>query len=61
VRFTPQADGSGLYCTDDAATLRGKIASLCQGWQHATEPDKALADKIAAACEDKPSMAGRQS
>jgi poly-gamma-glutamate capsule biosynthesis protein CapA/YwtB (metallophosphatase superfamily) len=54
VRFTPQADGSGRYCADDAANLGGKIASLCQGWQHAAEPEKALADRIADACEDKP-------
>ena len=54
VRFTPQADGSGLYCADGAASLGGKLATLCQGWQQAAEPEKALADKIAQACEDKP-------
>ena len=54
VRFTPQADGSGLYCADGAADLGGKLATLCQGWQQAGEPDKALAAKIASACEDKP-------
>jgi poly-gamma-glutamate synthesis protein (capsule biosynthesis protein) len=54
VRFTPQADGSGLYCADGAAALGGKLATLCQGWQQAGEPDKALAAKIADACEDKP-------
>jgi hypothetical protein len=30
VRFTPQSDGSGLYCADGAATLGGKIGTLCQ-------------------------------
>ena len=54
VRFTPQADGSGLYCAEGAAALGGKLATLCQGWQPAAEPDKPLADKIADACEDKP-------
>lgn len=54
VRFTPQADGSGLYCADGAAALGGKLGTLCQGWQQAGEPDKPLATKIAAACEDKP-------
>jgi poly-gamma-glutamate capsule biosynthesis protein CapA/YwtB (metallophosphatase superfamily) len=54
VRFTPQADGSGLYCADGAAQLGGKIASLCQGWVPAAEPAKPIADKIADACEDKP-------
>ena len=54
VRFTPQADGSGLYCADGAAALGGKIGTLCQGWLPAAEPDKPIADRIADACEDKP-------
>jgi hypothetical protein len=54
VRFTPQADGSGLYCADGAAGLGGELGTLCQGWQPAAEPDKPLAGKIAAACQDKP-------
>ncbi len=54
VRFTPQADGSGLYCADGAAALGGELGTLCQGWQQAGEPDKTLAAKIAQACEDKP-------
>ena len=47
VRFTPQADGSGLYCADGAAALGGKIGTLCQNWLPAAEPDKPIADKIA--------------
>jgi poly-gamma-glutamate capsule biosynthesis protein CapA/YwtB (metallophosphatase superfamily) len=54
VRFTPQADGSGLYCADGAADVGGTLGTLCQGWQQAGEPDKPLATKIADACEDKP-------
>lgn len=54
VRFTPQSDGAGLYCADGAAGLSGDLATLCQGWQQAGEPDKPLATKIAAACQDKP-------
>ena len=54
VRFTPQQDGTGLYCAAGAAELGGKLAALCQGWQEPGEPDKALAKKIADACEDKP-------
>jgi poly-gamma-glutamate capsule biosynthesis protein CapA/YwtB (metallophosphatase superfamily) len=54
VRFTPQQDGAGLYCADGAAALGGKLGALCQGWQQAGEPDKALAAKIAQACADKP-------
>ena len=54
VRFTPRADGSGLYCADGAAALGGEIGTLCQGWQQPSEPDKAVAAKIASACADKP-------
>ena len=54
VRFTPQADGTGLYCAEGAADLGGKTGALCEGWQPPGEPDKALATKIAQACQDKP-------
>jgi poly-gamma-glutamate synthesis protein (capsule biosynthesis protein) len=54
VRFTPQQNGSGLYCADGAAALGGEIGTLCQSWQPPGEPDKALAAKLAAACADKP-------
>jgi hypothetical protein len=54
VRFTPQSDGSGLYCADGAATLGGKIGTLCQNWLPAAEPDKPIAKKLADACQDKP-------
>jgi poly-gamma-glutamate capsule biosynthesis protein CapA/YwtB (metallophosphatase superfamily) len=53
LRFTPQENSSGLYCADGAAALGGKLATLCQGWQPAAEPDAKLAAKIEAACEDK--------
>jgi len=54
VRFTPQPNGSGLYCADGAAALGGKLATLCQGWQPVADPDQKLAVRIEAACEDKP-------
>jgi poly-gamma-glutamate synthesis protein (capsule biosynthesis protein) len=54
VRFTPQANGSGLYCAEGAAALGGKLATLCQGWQQPGEVDQKLAAKIESACEDKP-------
>jgi len=54
VRFTPQADGSGLYCAPGAADLGRKLGALCQGWQPAAEAEKPLATKIADSCEDKP-------
>jgi hypothetical protein len=54
VRFTPRADGSGLYCTKGAAALGGELGTLCTGWQTAAPPSKALAVKLAEACADKP-------
>jgi hypothetical protein len=54
VRFTPQPDGTGLYCAAGAAELGGKLAALCQNWQEPGEPDQALAKAIDKACEDKP-------
>jgi poly-gamma-glutamate capsule biosynthesis protein CapA/YwtB (metallophosphatase superfamily) len=58
VRFTPQSDGSGLYCADGAAALGGKIGTLCKDWLPAAEPMKPVADKIAQACQDKPFYGG---
>ncbi|HZP07847.1 CapA family protein [Methyloceanibacter sp.] len=54
VRFTPQSDGSGLYCAEGAAALGGKIGALCKDWLPAAEPMKPVADKIEKACADKP-------
>jgi poly-gamma-glutamate synthesis protein (capsule biosynthesis protein) len=54
VRFSPQPDGSGLYCADNASAFGGEIAALCQSWQQAADPEQALGKKIAQACEDKP-------
>ncbi|MET0688526.1 MAG: CapA family protein [Methyloceanibacter sp.] len=54
VRFTPLADGSGLYCAPGAGALGGEVATLCASWQEATAPPKPLAEKIALACENKP-------
>jgi poly-gamma-glutamate capsule biosynthesis protein CapA/YwtB (metallophosphatase superfamily) len=54
VRFTPQGDGSGLYCADGAAALGGKLGTLCRDWLPSAEPDKPIARKIGQACQDKP-------
>ena len=54
VRFTTREDGSGLYCAPGAADLGGKLGALCQSWQPASAPPKALARKLASACRDKP-------
>jgi hypothetical protein len=32
VRFRPQPDGTGLYCTDKARTSGGELGGLCTGW-----------------------------
>lgn len=32
LRFTPQADGSGLFCANGAAADGGRIGALCENW-----------------------------
>jgi Bacterial capsule synthesis protein PGA_cap len=54
VRFTPQADGTGLYCASGTGDLLGKLGELCRGWQEASAPPVELAEEIDKACEDKP-------
>lgn len=54
VRFTPQDNGTGLYCASGAADLGGKLGELCQGWREASAPAAELAEEIDKACEDKP-------
>jgi hypothetical protein len=54
VRFTPRADGTGLYCAPRAASLGGKIGALCTGWRPAPAPSARLARQLASACADKP-------
>lgn len=54
VRFTPQSDGSGLYCAEGAAALGGRIGTLCKDWLPAAEPMTPVADKIEKACADRP-------
>lgn len=54
VRFTPQPDGSGLYCAAEAAALPGKIGRLCDGWGPAQPPPERLLRQIAEACKEKP-------
>lgn len=50
VRFTPQADGSGLYCRADAGKSAAALASLCAGWQPAPPVPGHLRGPIAASC-----------
>lgn len=50
MRFTPQADGSGLYCAEGAASDGGKIGALCKGWTPAPAIPSNLHGQIAASC-----------
>jgi len=50
VRFTPQADGSGLYCLPGAAKEGGRIGALCQRHMPAPPIPSSLRGAIAASC-----------
>ena len=50
VRFTPQADGSGLYCLPGAAKEGGRIGALCQRHMPAPPIPSSLRRAIAASC-----------
>ena len=50
VRFTPQPDGTGLYCAAGAAEDGGRIGALCREWREPAAPSDALARQIAASC-----------
>jgi len=54
LRFTPRRDGSGLYCSADAASLGGKLGALCGAWHPAPAIPKQLSRQLASACADKP-------
>ncbi|MFD0985582.1 CapA family protein [Methyloligella solikamskensis] len=54
VQFTPQPDGSGLYCAPEADALSGKVGRLCEAWQPASRPSDRLLHQIAEACKEKP-------
>ncbi len=50
MRFTPQADGSGLYCVEGAAGDGGKIGALCKSWKPAPAIPAGLRGTIAGSC-----------
>ncbi len=54
VRFTPRKDGTGLYCTEGADLLGGKVGAMCSGWQPAPAIPTKLGRQLASACQDKP-------
>lgn len=50
VRFTPQRDGSGLYCVAGSKTDPGVIGALCKDWSAPAAPARRLVRRIARAC-----------
>ena len=50
VAFTPQPNGTGLYCLAGAAKDGGKIGALCQGYRPAPPIPDDLIGSIASSC-----------
>ena len=50
VRFSPQADGTGLYCAPGAEHLPGRIGELCRALKPVSAPSVALARRIRGSC-----------
>jgi poly-gamma-glutamate synthesis protein (capsule biosynthesis protein) len=50
LRFTPQKDGSGLYCAADARDAGGRLGGLCRGFAQAPPIPESLRGRIAASC-----------
>lgn len=50
MRFTPQTDGSGLYCTPGAASAGARIGALCKAWKPAPAIPANLRGTIAGSC-----------
>jgi poly-gamma-glutamate synthesis protein (capsule biosynthesis protein) len=50
VRFTPRADGTGLYCFPGSKDLAGRIGALCRDWQAPEAAASPAARRAAHAC-----------
>ena len=50
VRFSPQRDGTGLFCTPEAKTESGRIGRLCRSWTGAPSIPARLKRRVASAC-----------
>ena len=50
LRFTPQPDGSGLYCVPDADKDPGAIGALCRRFTSPPPIPAELQSQIAASC-----------
>ena len=49
-RFTPQKNGSGLYCMPGAGKDPGRIGELCRGWKPASAPGSAVRARLRKSC-----------
>jgi hypothetical protein len=50
LRFSPQEDGSGLYCVPGADAIPGKIGALCKNYKAPPAIPEALRGQIAGSC-----------
>lgn len=50
IAFTPQADGTGLYCLPGADKDGGSIGALCKGYRPAPPASSSLEGAIASSC-----------
>jgi poly-gamma-glutamate capsule biosynthesis protein CapA/YwtB (metallophosphatase superfamily) len=50
LRFTPQKNGTGLFCAAGAETIAGRIGKLCKGYAPAGPVPASLRPQIAASC-----------
>ncbi len=50
VRFSPQADGSGLYCMPGVGSEPGRLGELCRGWGPPLAPPSEVSRRIANSC-----------
>lgn len=50
IRFTPQPDGSGLYCREGAAELPGRLGRLCRDFLPAMPTPDTIRRRIASSC-----------
>ncbi|MEL6289842.1 MAG: CapA family protein [Pseudomonadota bacterium] len=59
VRFAPQADGSGLYCTPGAEHGPGRLGKLCRDHRPPPALTKRIRSRIAGQCRFRPKTATR--
>lgn len=51
LQFTPQTDGSGLYCFAGAQKASQDLVKLCKGWKPPVKPDEKLLGRIKQSCD----------